>query len=151
MNLKDNSRQEMIEEMKKVYCRDDKHEQMNTAIIDCEIHLIDFSKLINFNRFSCFSYSESSNGLTGLISDRKFKFMFHFTANKNYIMIYPVKNKDYVSESFVDYYEHIKKTIDNNARLFLYEEYQRVKKQEEQDYQKYKAEKEKEEYESRSH
>lgn len=150
MNLKNNSRQEMIDGMKLVYCRDKEHEQMNCAMIDCEIALVDFGKLVKFTRYNCFSYSETSNGLTGLLSDKKLKFMFHFTATKNHIMIYPVRNNDYNPESFVDFYEHIHKTIDHNARLFLYEEYLRIKDQEKKDYQDYVEKKEREEYESRS-
>lgn len=150
MNLKDSTREELVEEMKKVCCRDEEHEKMSCAIIDCEIPLVEFGKLIKFHRFNCFSYSETSNGITGLLYDKTLKLMFHFTATKNHILLYPSKNKDYNPESFVDFYIQIHKSIDRRARLFMYEEYQIVKKREEESYQKYKAEKEKEEYESGS-
>ena len=137
MNLKDNPRHELVEEMEKVYCRDDKHKQMNCAMIDCCISLVDYGKLVNFKRFSCFSYSESTSGLSGLIMDKDLKYMYHFTANKNHIMLYPIHNKDHNAVSYVDFFELITKKIDKNARLFLYDEFQKVKAKEQKEFEEY--------------
>lgn len=142
MNLKDNARQELVGKMEQVYCRDDKHKTMNCAMIDCDIGLVDFGKLINFKRFGCFSYSESWHSVSGLLFDRELDYMFHFSACKNYIMLYPVHNKDHNAVSYVDFFELITKKVDKNARLFLYGEYQEVKEKEKIEFDRYMEEQE---------
>jgi len=124
-------RERLVNEMKKIHAREGRG-TLNCAMIDCEIHLVDYGKLINFKRFSCFSYSENSSGLSGLMMDKENdRMLFHFTAHSNYIMIYPVHNKTYKPESFVDFYETIKERIDSNAKLFTYEKFQKYKKEQE--------------------
>lgn len=120
----------LLEKMKQIHCRDENHELMNCAMIDCSIHITDFGKLINFKRFTCFSYSENWGGLAGLMIDKENDMMFHFSATQRYIMIYPVKNDNYKPQSFIDFFEWIKKKIDKNAELLTYQEYQEKHKKE---------------------
>ncbi len=101
-----------------------KNGKMNSAIIDCHIHIVDIGKLVRFKRFRCISYSDFHGGLSGLLLDKELDTMFHFTTHYNYIMIYPVKDENYNPQSFVDFYELIKKKIDSNAELMMYGEYQ---------------------------
>lgn len=112
--------QTLLEKMKQVHGI--KNGKLNSAMIDCHIHIVDIGKLVRFKRFQCFSYSDFHGGLSGLLLDKELDTMFHFTTHFNYIMIYPVKNKTYNPQSFVDYFEVIKK-IDKNAELLLYQEY----------------------------
>ncbi len=113
---------ELLEKMKQI-TEDDNECNKNYAMIDCRIDLVNFGKLIRFKRFSCWSYYETHGGLSALIVDKELETMFHITAHKNFIMMYPVKNKTYKPESFVNYYEQIKKSVDNNAELMTYKEY----------------------------
>jgi len=117
----------LLKKMEKIHGM--KNGKINCAMIYCRIHITDFGKLIRFKRFSCWSYSELTYGkLTGLMLDKELDVMFHFVADNNYIMIYPVENKNnlhkYNPQSFVDFYEVIKKKIDKNAELLTYKEYQ---------------------------
>lgn len=98
----------MLEKMKQVHGID-KTGHMNCAMIDCRVSITDFGKLVKFKRFECFSYSDFHGGLGGLLVDKKYSIMFHFTAHQNFIMIYPVKDRKYNAQSFVDFFEHIKK------------------------------------------
>ncbi len=118
------SQTELLDKMKTI-TEEDGNCSSNYAMIDCRIDLTKFGTLTKFRRFSCWSYYESHGGMSGIINDKHLGTMFHFTAHSNFIMIYPVKYKSYKPESFVDYFKQIKKSIDKNAELMTYEEFQK--------------------------
>lgn len=115
---------ELLNKMKTIRVEEDDCSS-NYAMIDCRINLTKFGTLTKFRRFSCWSYYEFHGGISGVIHDKQLDTMFHFTAHSNFIMIYPVKNNSYKPQSFVDYFEHIKKSIDKNAELMTYNEFQK--------------------------
>lgn len=121
---------ELLEKMKTITVQEGSCSS-NYAMIDCRIHLTDYGKLTRFKRFQCWSYHETPDGISGLILDKQEKFMFHFVAHRSFIMIYAVKNEGYKPQSFVDYFEQIKKSVDKNAELLTYDEFQQKHKDDE--------------------
>jgi len=120
---------------------------MDCAVIDCDIGMTDFGKIVNFRKgFSCISYFDHTGGSGGLMLSKDHDFIFHFTATQSHILLYPVHNRDYKPIAFVEFFELIQKKIDKSARLFMWNEYQEVKKREEKDYQEYKEQKERERF-----
>ena len=115
----------LLLKMQTIHRKDADYETMNSAMIDCNIELVDYGKLVNFKRFSCFSYTDfCGNGLSIVYLDKQTNVFFHATVSRNYIMIYPANNKTHQPQIFVDFFEHIKAKLDKNAELMTYNEYQ---------------------------